>query len=123
VKIRVFVFESFDVPNFFFNLIGESVEKIWLRFSDPWCQPWVVSPGMSLMAFVMTTRKVGTTIMKVVAILKIIFQIIILETRRIQKVFTCNNRFKIDGITASSRNLSRHFFKMDNISQNASNIA
>jgi hypothetical protein len=27
-----------------FNLIGESVENNWLRFSDP----WVVSPGMSL---------------------------------------------------------------------------
>jgi hypothetical protein len=36
VKIRVFVFESFDVLKLYFNLIGESVEKIWLRFSDPW---------------------------------------------------------------------------------------
>jgi tRNA G46 methylase TrmB len=35
-KIRVFVFESFDVLNLYLNLIGESVEKIWLRFSDPW---------------------------------------------------------------------------------------
>jgi hypothetical protein len=24
------------------------MRKIWLRFSDPWCHPWVVSPGMSL---------------------------------------------------------------------------
>jgi hypothetical protein len=30
-----------------FKLIGESMRKIWLRFSDPWCHPWVVSPGMS----------------------------------------------------------------------------
>jgi hypothetical protein len=35
-KILVFIFESFDILNIYFNLIGESVEKIWLIFSDPW---------------------------------------------------------------------------------------
>jgi hypothetical protein len=36
VKIRVFIFESFARMNLYFKLIGESMRKIWLRFSDPW---------------------------------------------------------------------------------------
>jgi hypothetical protein len=30
------------------KLRGESMRKIWMRFSNPWCHPWVVSSGMSL---------------------------------------------------------------------------
>jgi hypothetical protein len=37
--------------NLYFKLIGESMRKIWLRFSDPRCHPWVVSPGMSLYTY------------------------------------------------------------------------
>jgi hypothetical protein len=46
-KNRVFIFESLAWINLYFKLIGESMRKNWLRFSDPWCLPWVVSPEMS----------------------------------------------------------------------------
>jgi hypothetical protein len=35
-KIRVFIFKSFARMNLCFKLIGESMRKIWRRFSDPW---------------------------------------------------------------------------------------
>jgi hypothetical protein len=50
-EIRVLIFESFARMNLYFKLIGESMRKIWLRFTDPWCHPWVISPGMSQFAF------------------------------------------------------------------------
>jgi hypothetical protein len=47
VKIRVFVFESFEVLNLYFNLIGESVEKILGSHGGKFENPWVFSHGMS----------------------------------------------------------------------------
>jgi hypothetical protein len=42
-----FHFESFARMNLYIKLIGESMRKIWMIFSDPCCHPWMVSPGMS----------------------------------------------------------------------------
>jgi hypothetical protein len=51
------IFSRLRKFEFYFRLIGESVEKIWLRFSAPGCHHWVVSPGMSPLHFSQIYKK------------------------------------------------------------------
>jgi hypothetical protein len=58
-----FFYHNFKSIQLFFNLVFALDlfywYACWLRFSDPWCHPWVVSPGMSLI-YTLHTLPFGT---------------------------------------------------------------